>query len=1115
MFAAFILSFALVARPLPQLPASMPAGDAERQLQALVEQYYAAYASEDLPAMEALWHPSGPARDARKVVQAEFEARDAALERVRLFDVAVDAGGGRARGLIELRVTVRGRTRLERRARDLTFLPYAGTWKLWNEASAGRRLASRALTIDPDGLDAAIAAEPELVSDDAIDGLATEAMAARTRGHGSEAMRATEVRLRLARAAGHDGAIASGLTEIGLQHQMVGRYADAGRAFAEARTLVERSGTPRELAAADMNVAAIDYLEGRYAVAIEGYERARRTFEAEGNSDRTAGVLHSLGNAHYMLGEYERALDAYTLAGRLHEKAGSRAALAVVHLASGLVHKELGNYNEAAVAYRTAATLADEVGDPVSAARAWQGLGEVHRLEGDFAAALAALRSSLERWEKTPDVPGRTAALFATGQVQAHLRNFARAVEWYERAIEVDRAIQDAPGIARDLGGLGGAHLAQGRADLAQVEYEESLALREQLRDGRGVTWTLVHLAALHDRASRPADAIRAGQRAVGEAERLGDRSALCTAWAVIAAAQVAGGDLDAALVSAARAASLATSIGQFDVLAHARTVSGRAHARSGRPADAQAAFEEAVEALARVPVGPGADVFFDDRRAPYLALVDLFAGQGRAADAYSWLERGRRHSLAAMLGEGGVIVGKGLTDAEREEELRLLKAWRSAAVKLRREELRDRPDADRQARLRDELASLASARASLRERLFAAHPALRALRAQDDPAAVPAAALGSRQVALAYSIGDAALRLFVVSPPSGEEEAAAVARVDMAAVDITAADLAALVARFREAILARDPKADALAAELHKVLIAPAGAWLAPAREVLVAPDAFLWGLPFEALRAASGRYLIEDVSISYVPSLASAALYREGGRAPARRAATIAAPLVNPPIEDRIAMARTRPGAAAPIDASAEARAVAAVFGAGARLLTGAEATAERLGATAAGGGVLHLAAPVFLNDASPFYSGIVLSPTGPEPGSGLVEAGDLLGWNCAADLAVLSRAEPLQPHPAGDALTAVSWSFLVAGTPALAISRWTPSPSPGRADPLVRAFYREWLRPVAAGMERPSPATVLRRAARRLLAAPATQHPWFWARMMVITAPRLPPRADRSAR
>lgn len=1103
MFTGFILVLAIVTRPPDQLPASMPAGDAERQLQALVEEYYRAYAKEDLRAMEALCHPDGPAQDARKVIEAELASRDAALERVQLFDVAVDAGGGRARGVIELRITVQGRRRLERRARDFTFLPYGGAWRLWNEASAGRRLAIRALAIPSDALDAAIAVDPELVSDDVLSGLAMEAMMARTRGDGSEAMRATELRLRLAREARHEAAMATCLTEIGLQHQLAGRYADAGSAFREARALAEANGTPGERAAADMNVAAIDYLEARYPEAIEGYERARRVFESEGDREGTARALHSLGNAHYLLGEYERALDAYGLTVRLHEETGNRAALAAVHLASGLVHRDLGNHAEAAAAYRTAATLADEIGDVVSAARGWQGLGEVRRLEGGFSAALGALRAGLARWEKTADVPGKTATLFATGQVHAHLRGFTRAVEWYERAIEADRAIDDAPGIARDLGGLGGAHLALGRIDLAQAEYEESLSLREQLRDGRGVTWTLIHLAALHERAARPAEAIRTAQRAIGEAERIGDRSALCTAWGVVAGAQAAGGDPDGALTSAARAADLALAIGQFDVLAHARTVSGHVHARAGHLAEAQAAFEEAVAALARVPVGPGADVFFDDRRAPYLALVDLLAGQGRPADAFAWLERGRRHRLAVMLGEDGALVGKGLTAAECEEEVRLLRASRSVGVKLQRETLRDRPDADRQARLREELASLASARAALRERVFAAHPSLRALRAQDDSAAsVPPSVLGRRQVALAYSVGESALRLFVISAPPGQDGDSAAPRVDLLAVEVTAADLTARVARFRESILARDPGADALAADLHTLLVAPARAWLSSATEVLVVPDAFLWGLPFEALRSPSGRYLIEDVSIAYVPSLASTVLYREAARSsPRPRLVAAAAPRVDPSVEEQLALARPGRGAPNPAVATAEARAVAAIFGTGTRLLTGAEATGEQLVAAATDGGLLHLAVPVLLNDASPFYSSLLLSPAGPGLEGGPVEAASLMSWNLPAGLAVLSHAEPMQPRPAGDALTALSWAFLVAGTPRVAIARWPPSSPPGRVDPLVRGFYRELRRPVPAGRERPSPAVALQRAARRLLAAPATRDPWFWARMMVV--------------
>ncbi|HET6467992.1 MAG TPA: CHAT domain-containing protein, partial [Geminicoccaceae bacterium] len=131
------------------------------------------------------------------------------------------------------------------------------------------------------------------------------------------------------------------------------------------------------------------------------------------------------------------------------------------------------------------------------------------------------------------------------------------------------------------------------------------------------------------------------------------------------------------------------------------------------------------------------------------------------------------------------------------------------------------------------------------------------------------------------------------------------------------------------------------------------------------------------------------------------------------------------------------------------------------------------------------------------------LVLSPNGTVDGDeGLAEASGVMSWDLRAGLAVLSHAEPIQPRPTGEALTALSWSFLAAGTPTLASSRWAPEgTATPRTDPLVRGFYRELLRPLRQGEERPSPAVALQRAARRLVAAPATRHPWHWARMMVV--------------
>ncbi|HSK08833.1 MAG TPA: CHAT domain-containing tetratricopeptide repeat protein [Vicinamibacterales bacterium] len=1097
--------------PAAQAPPPAPPGDPAAHFQALMEGYYGAYARKDLAAMATAWHPQGPARYGRNVFELEFETRDVVFEGLRLGDVMVDPGGGKARAVIALHVTDRrsGHTRTERRVRDLTFLPHEGAWRLWNEASAGMPLARRLLATPPDQIDALLAAEPELLSDDALHGLAAEARSLRSRAAFPVAHDVTELRLKVARAAGNDVVAANCLVDIGLQHQMNGRLALAGTAFREARVLLEKVGTAKELALVDMNLAAVDYLEGRYPAALTGYERALRVFEAEGDRASTASTLHSLGNTRYMLGEHEQALESYAASLAISQETGNQAGTAAVQLAIGLVNRDLGNYAEAGAAYRNAAGVSEAIADVVGAARAYQGLGEIHRLEGDYGQALEALHASLARWEKTLDAPNRAAATFAVGQVYALQRSFSIAADWYARALTLDRASGEEGGIARDLGGLAGVHVALGQPETALAQYEESLGLREKLEDRTGAMWTLVHLAALHVSQGRPEDALRSCQRAIGIAEGLGDRAGLATALALTAGARLAAEDADAAIEAAARASEIARQIGRFDVLAYAGTVTGKAHARAARIEEARASLEGAVSALNQVPIGPGSETFFDDRRGPYGALADLLAAQHRAAEAFTWYERGRQHLLATMLGVDGAIVTKGLSPAERDEERRLLRATRAVKAKLAGEAVRAHPDEARRARLQAELASLAEQREAFRQRLFAAHPKLPALRAEVDPAITLGSAplLQRGDIALAFSAGDTTLTMFIVSQPAPAGPEPAGLHVESVAVEVKAGDLATLVSRFQKALAANDAEAVPIGDELSALLLQPVRTWLAHKTRVWIVPDRFLWGLPFEALRVPSGRYLIEDAAVSYLPSLASLALYREVNGLPTRPALLAAgSPAASTVAVERLGL--QKPGIVAPGPAGGrEARAVAALFGASrSKVLTGRAASTQAVLGGVAPGGVLHLAVPAVLNDASPFYSSLVLSPdAGDQQAEGLLDTADWMGWDLQAGLAVFPAAEGVQPLTNGEALTALSWSLLVAGTPTVVASRWPVAPAAARrgSDLLVTGFYRALLQPLASpGMERAA-APALRSAARRLLAAPAPgpRHPGRWARLIVI--------------
>ena len=276
--------------------------------------------------------------------------------------------------------------------------------------------------------------------------------------------------------------------------------------------------------------------------------------------------------------------------------------------------------------------------------------------------------------------------------------------------------------------------MAQGQPDVALGEYEKSLLLREHTQDEVGVMWTLVHMGVLHTSQHRPDEAEKAFERSLALAESSYDQDTISTILALRGQLELDEGKVDAALASAARAAELAVSIEHFDTVAYARVVTGRAHQKAERAAEARAAYEDAISALGKVPLGPAAETFFDNRRAPYLAMVDMLTAQGKGAEAFLWSERGRQQALADMLGGDGAVVVKGLTAEERDQERTIARDLRTIAVKIRRERGRQKPDATRLAALQADQSTRQADRDALRRRIYDAHPTLRAMRAQGEP---------------------------------------------------------------------------------------------------------------------------------------------------------------------------------------------------------------------------------------------------------------------------------------------------------------------------------------------------------------------------------------------
>ena len=307
---------------------------------------------------------------------------------------------------------------------------------------------------------------------------------------------------------------------------------------------------------------------------------------------------------------------------------------------------------------------------------------------------------------------------------------------------------------------------------------------------------------------------------------------------------------------------------------------------------------------------------------------------------------------------------------------------------------------------------------------------------------------------------------------------------------------------RYREAIARKEDAAVELGSELYTLLVEPVAPALAKKTRLVVVPDAFLWSLPFESLANAAGRFLVEDVAITYAPSL-TALLAMDALRPRTAAPPSLVAfgqPVLGKAAEERLALVRPPAPATPSLPADREIQIAAAVYGP-ARIKTylGDAARADKLAAGVAPGTIIHLAVPLVLAEAAPLYSLLAFTPTdSADAGSGLIEAAWLMSWSLPADVAVASRLEYGPTSGEGDALTGLAWSFYVGGTPTLVANRWLGAPT----DPSVAVrFHRAYVAAAAAAAAPPRASEAMQKAMKGILAQPETRHPFYWAGFMAI--------------
>ena len=442
---------------------------------------------------------------------------------------------------------------------------------------------------------------------------------------------------------------------------------------------------------------------------------------------------------------------------------------------------------------------------------------------------------------------------------------------------------------------------------------------------------------------------------------------------------------------------------------------------------------------------------FAGDKQELYASLVRLLVAQGRAAEAFDYVERSKSRALVDMLsGKRNFSV-----QAQDTQKSRLILEQLDSA------DLSMPLDAPGSAAAPPGMQASSGTR-----NLQLARSELQT-GAPDLASVVTVGAVPSEQLKALIGDDEALVEFYY----RGQDAYAFVLdRTRLLAIRLEAAGLDDEVRRLRDAIEQPESGAwQAPARALYERLWAPLESALIAAARLTVVAHGALHYLPFVALQARDGSFLGERHGLRFLPSASVLKLLKpavQGG--PASLLVMGNPDLGDPKLDLRFA--------------GEEAQALGGLFPQ-ARVLLRGNASESNFRKAAGGYARIHLATHGSFNAANPLDSGLYLAKDADNDGK--LTVGELYSMSLDADLVTLSACETgLGKIASGDDVVGLTRGFLYAGSRSIVASLW--SVDDRATGELMKAFY--------ANLATMNKVDALRRA--QTTTRESFAHPYFWA-------------------
>lgn len=738
------------------------------------------------------------------------------------------------------------------------------------------------------------------------------------------------------------------------------------------------------------------YQAGQVEAAISSWQQAQQLYQQQGDRQGAGTALKNLGVAYLVLERYRPAIAALEQVVPLVKEAADRRGEAQTLSNLGIAYKETGNYARAIALHKQAGMILYQLGDRAALGQALLNLGNVFEAVGDYDRARSAYDQSLKLAQQTKDRVGQGVALGNLAAIDAALGDYPQAITTFQKSLEISQAVGDRASQASILINLGSAYFAQGKPELALQPYRQSLTLARQIQNRQLQARALSSLGLAYDQAQDYRQAMQHYRQGLAIAEQLGDPNLEGMTLNNFGETLRKAGQLEAAETYLRRAVKL------LDAL---------------RPG---------LSDTYKVSI-------FDTQLHTYnlLQQVLIVANQPEAALEVS--EQGRSRAFAELL-------SRRLQNQAGAAEKQVASADRPIDLATIRQIARQQ-------------------QATLVEYAIVV----------DDDFRFRGKRQGREQ----------ALYIWVVSP-TGKVSFRQVDLRSLWAQQLTLTDLVRASRCFSPTCKplgqtpgrglgvvgnsspkpSSRPVSQVALEKLHQLLIQPIGELLPanPSDRVIFIPQGPLFLVPFPALRAGNGQYLVEQHTPLTAPAIQVLGLTHQQSQQ--RQGSGREGPLIvgNPTMPEVAPAPDEEPFQLSPLPgAEQEARAIARLLQT--PVLVGDQATKAAVLQRLPRANWIHLATHGLLEYGNTSLNSlevpgaIALAPSPPD--SGLLTASEILDLRLQADLVVLSACDTGQGRITGDGVIGLSRSFIVAGASSVIVSLWMVPDAPTAQ--LMTQFYQ----------------------------------------------------------